>query len=164
MFFFWAFKSTQRKRSCERSLLAIVAARCHTSPTFVAHFLSQLTVGTWFILYSLAFSLRLAMLLAMFTPCAVLLLAHDGEYEAMVLKRKGPEVRNELRVTQTLLKVFDLWSENWRVHVCTELQKKTMCLKIWNHKNEQYAIIFLKNILFLLLKEQPNKSNLFYIL
>lgn len=45
------------------------------------YFFPQLTVGTWFLckLYSLAFSLRLAMLLAMLMPCAGLLLAHVAE-------------------------------------------------------------------------------------
>lgn len=45
------------------------------------YFSPQLTVGTWFLckLYSLAFSLRLAMLLAMWMPCVGLLLAHVAE-------------------------------------------------------------------------------------
>ncbi|MEQ2187554.1 hypothetical protein GOODEAATRI_005870 [Goodea atripinnis] len=39
---------------------------------------SQLTVGTWFKLYSLALSRRLAMLLAMFIPWDVLVLEQVG--------------------------------------------------------------------------------------
>ena len=47
---------------------------------------SQLTVGAWFRLYSLAFSRRLAMLLAMFIPWDVLVLEQVGVYVAMALR------------------------------------------------------------------------------
>lgn len=49
---------------------------------------SQLTVGTWLRLYSLAFSLRLAMLLAIFIPWVEVVLAQVGGQVAMVLMNR----------------------------------------------------------------------------
>jgi len=66
----------QQWRGCKPPSLIVpplVAASLSLSPLP-----PQLTVGTWFKLYSLALSLRLAMLLAMFIPWDVLVLEQVG--------------------------------------------------------------------------------------
>lgn len=82
-------KSTTHIRGQKTTLMSIVRGRfCQDIAIVLWHVAQslwqpccplQLTVGTWFRLYSLAFSLRLAILLAIFMPWAVLLAAHDGE-------------------------------------------------------------------------------------
>lgn len=67
------------------------------------------------------------MLLAMFTPWAVLLLAHDGEYEAMALEKKGQDFESQKWIKSD--------SNTFKRFLTLLMELKSWCLFLQNLQN-----------------------------